>query len=361
MDTDAFRLNLDRMSAAHHVGELRFFARVAGNHPHVVSAEIRPAAVPMDILPAECELIASCQVSGFAQVVAEASDITVQVDSYGDFSYVRVAARSYASAFAVMEAIKRDAVKADATPSTYITFWNHKEVRGGESSTRASTVRRWSEIRKNYPRSVRSRLEHLTGCKEPTEGAGRLILFHGEPGTGKTTAIQALMHEWSPWCSAHLVSDPDRLFADSQYLSRVLESQEGRFAPGIDRPADPPKWKLIVAEDADAYLRSTARRDAGAALGQLLNATDGLLGQSTRCIVLLTTNEELTRLHPALIRPGRCLARTEFVRFPREEADEWLGRPSSGPVGGATLAELFETQRTGGTLPGEVLRTGSYL
>ena len=133
MDTDAFRLNLDRMSAAHHVGELRFFARVAGNHPHVVSAEIRPAAVPMDILPAECELIASCQVSGFAQVVAEASDITVQVDSYGDFSYVRVAARSYASAFAVMEAIKRDAVKADATPSTYITFWHHKEVRGGES------------------------------------------------------------------------------------------------------------------------------------------------------------------------------------------------------------------------------------
>jgi SpoVK/Ycf46/Vps4 family AAA+-type ATPase len=193
------------------------------------------------------------------------------------------------------------------------------------------------------------------------EGEGRLILFHGEPGTGKTTAILTLIHEWSPWVEAHLVTDPDHMFTDTEYLVNVLQSQEGRAAPTVTIPAGSAKWKLVVVEDADAYLRSTARLDAGAALGRLLNTTDGILGQSTRVIVLLSTNEELTRLHPALIRPGRCLARSEFVRFLRHEAGEWLGETATCPAGGATLAELFEQRRTGAKLACPALRTGSYL
>ena len=39
-----------------------------------------------------------------------------------------------------------------------------------------------------------------------------------------------------------------------------------------------------------------------------------------RVAVLITTNEPVARLHPALVRPGRCLAETEFRRFTRVEA-----------------------------------------
>jgi ATP-dependent 26S proteasome regulatory subunit len=69
---------------------------------------------------------------------------------------------------------------------------------------------------------------------------------------------------------------------------------------------------LIVAEDSDEFLRLSARREAGAALGRLLNLTDGILGQGSNTLILLTTNELLENLHPALIRPGRCLAQIEF-------------------------------------------------
>lgn len=56
-------------------------------------------------------------------------------------------------------------------------------------------------------------------------------------------------------------------------------------------------------------------------------------------LVLLTTNEETSRLHPALVRPGRCLAAVEFPAFDARQAAEWLG----GPVNqGMTLAELLE-------------------
>lgn len=39
--------------------------------------------------------------------------------------------------------------------------------------------------------------------------------------------------------------------------------------------------------------------------------------------MLVTTNEDVRALHPALSRPGRCLAEVGFERFPREAADRW--------------------------------------
>jgi TRAP-type C4-dicarboxylate transport system permease large subunit len=75
-----------------------------------------------------------------------------------------------------------------------------------------------------------------------------------------------------------------------------------------------------VAEDSDEFLRASARRDAGASLGRLLNVTDGVLGQGSDTIILLTTNEEIGRLHPALVRPGRCLGAVEFTEFSPTEA-----------------------------------------
>ena len=59
-------------------------------------------------------------------------------------------------------------------------------------------------------------------------------------------------------------------------------------------------------------------------------------------LVLVTTNEPLGSLHPAVARPGRCVAEIEFVAFSAEEADEWLerhGRPGNGAA--RTLASLF--------------------
>jgi hypothetical protein len=361
MKTDAFHLNLDRLTRPQDVLDLTFLARQVSDRPHVATTNLRPSAVPMEILPADCRLIASFQISGSAQVLAESSDCTIHFESYGGFTHINVAATSHQRALEVVRSMEEAARQARREPSTEVVVWHHKTNGGGDRSTRPTAALRWPEIGCNYPRKVRAQLGTLVSRSAPEAGEGRLILFHGEPGTGKTTAIQALMDEWSEWCQPHLVTDPDRMFADSQYLMTVLESEVGQFAPSIDRPAADPKWKLIVAEDADAFLRSTARSDAGAALGRLLNTTDGLLGQSSRSIVLLTTNEELPRLHPALIRPGRSHTRIEFTRFSVEEAAEWLGHDEVAPESGATLAELYEARRTGRRLAEKGLRTGSYL
>ena len=102
------------------------------------------------------------------------------------------------------------------------------------------------------------------------------------------------------------------------------------------------RFRLIVAEDSDEFLRASARRDAGASLGRLLNVTDGVLGQGFDTIILLTTNEEIGRLHPALVRPGRCLAAVEFTEFSPAEAAAWLGPGLPKPTQPLSLADLFE-------------------
>jgi hypothetical protein len=42
--------------------------------------------------------------------------------------------------------------------------------------------------------------------------------------------------------------------------------------------------------------------------------------------VLVTTNEPIKALHPAVARPGRCAANIEFEPLSVDEANAWLER-----------------------------------
>jgi ATP-dependent 26S proteasome regulatory subunit len=74
----------------------------------------------------------------------------------------------------------------------------------------------------------------------------------------------------------------------------------------------------------------------GQGLSRLLNVVDGLIGQGLRLIVLVTTNEVLRRLHPAVARPGRCEHVVEFAAFTADEAAAWLERHGSDAAAGQT-------------------------
>src|ERR1700761_163901 len=83
---------------------------------------------------------------------------------------------------------------------------------------------------------------------------------------------------------------------------------------------DEDKWRLLILEDAGELIASDARETTGQALSRLLNVAGGLLGQGTRPLLLITTNEPVRRLHPTTRRPGRCLADIEFTALSTAEA-----------------------------------------
>ena len=101
-------------------------------------------------------------------------------------------------------------------------------------------------------------------------------------------------------------------------------------------------WRLLVLEDTGELLAADAKARTGQGLSRLLNVVDGIVGQGLRVLVLVTTNERLGELHPAVARPGRCAALVEFPPFPQPEAESWrAARGLPADSGEATLAELF--------------------
>jgi hypothetical protein len=224
-----------------------------------------------------------------------------------------------------------------------IAVW-YQGLHGPVVSRKRLTAPAWEDVDVNYPEPVRRNLDDLASIRDIGEG-GKLIIWHGPPGTGKTTALRSLIRSWQHWCGAHYVVDPERFFANPGYIAELLSSAASpahTTTANWQQDEHAVTWQLVIAEDCDEYLRATARRDAGAALGRLLNLSDGILGQGHQTLILLTTNEELHRLHPAVIRPGRCLAVVEFTKFKPAEAQRWLDPSVAPPTSPTTLAELYE-------------------
>ena len=98
-----------------------------------------------------------------------------------------------------------------------------------------------------------------------------------------------------------------------------------------------------MLEDTGELLTPDAKSVIGQGLSRFLNVVDGLIGQGLRVLVLVTTNEPIKALHPAVARPGRCAANIEFEPLTAEEVSAWFKRMGSDDRadGTLTLAELY--------------------
>lgn len=224
-------------------------------------------------------------------------------------------------------------VPEPAPESDYYVWMDfyYRGPRGAACDDRRIYVSPWDETKRNYNSKCVNTLEALMQKNTIPEEAGKLILLHGEPGTGKTSLIRSLAYKWKDWTKFEYIIDAEMFLGDAAYMTQVIMKDETS------------KTRVIVLEDCGSLIAEHAQK-VNLGMARLLNLADGILGQGQKLAFIITTNEPMSALDPAVVRPGRCLAEVHVDRFPEDEAAKWLNVPSvESPEGkeGLTLAEMY--------------------
>lgn len=132
---------------------------------------------------------------------------------------------------------------------------------------------------------------------------GGFFIFHGKPGCGKSTYIKYLMETLSKDnIIFYIVSQEIILGYPQQFRKFVIDS------------AISEEHCVFILEDCEKII--TSRDKAGGnnsiVLSELLNISDGILGDFLKAKFICTFNTDLTNIDKALLRKGRLLMKYEF-------------------------------------------------
>lgn len=155
---------------------------------------------------------------------------------------------------------------------------------------------RYDEIKSishlNYP-YLESDIETL--FNEILTGNGRVNLFVGPPGTGKTTFIRNLIKKCHDDNLGKVAVIDDSGIMKQEDLVNSIRTKA--------------KDHIVILEDADMFVGR--REDGNPHMTNLLNMTDGILSTNSRFIIS-TNLPSINKVDPALLRPGRL---NKFIEF----------------------------------------------
>jgi ATPases of the AAA+ class len=208
--------------------------------------------------------------------------------------------------------------------------------------------------RENYRPEVIKDYDKIVKDLQTRDPLGRLVIFSGPTGTGKTYLIKALMDSLPGIMFLILPSNMTATLSGPEILSALIQASDESacdcpscnnsggeddetltkpsYAPPTTDKQSPHRRRTIalVIEDADSCLSSRAT-DNISAISSVLNLSDGIIGNCLDLRIIATTNQESKHIDKALLRTGRLSAHVEVNLLDVGQAQEIYRRLEGKP------------------------------
>ncbi len=162
------------------------------------------------------------------------------------------------------------------------------------------------KIEDNYNEDFLKIDKKIKKCLSAKNKSG-LLLLHGKPGTGKTTYIKHLADSlkkqiiFVPPMMAGAIGDPG-------FIPLLLKNPDS----------------ILIIEDAENVVKDRNVTGNADVVSNILNVTDGILGECLKIQIIATFNTAKTQIDAALLRKGRLLAEYKFDNLSVEKSNKLL-------------------------------------
>lgn len=160
-----------------------------------------------------------------------------------------------------------------------------------------------------------------------TDGDKGIILFHGDSGTGKTTLLKYITKD---------IKNKNILFIPPS-MAEILSE------PSIIPFLMDNRNSILFIEDAEKVIADREGKGSPTGVSNLLNLTDGILGDCLNIQVVATFNMKRERIDPALLRKGRLIIEHKFEKLSIEETNILLKHLNKNVISDEqlTLADIY--------------------
>ena len=206
------------------------------------------------------------------------------------------------------------------------------------------------------------------------ENRGGIMIFHGEPGTGKSSYIKHLMETMTDAtfviidpATIQLASEGFKNYLITSTLSKSMNDciqenavisvsgaslKKAKYIGGeCDATVSEEKSKddkftptIYILEDAEKLLLKRNESTNPVNLSNILNITDGIIGDLVKAKFICTFNCSLSEIDTAILRKGRLLQKYQFEPLSGDTLKNLakeLGIPEEDLPKSATLADLY--------------------
>ena len=160
-----------------------------------------------------------------------------------------------------------------------------------------------------------------------------ILLFHGAPGTGKTSYIKHLIAEHPGTNFIYIPNDLVQALLKPNFVAFLIAQ----------------KQSVLVIEDGERVIHSREHSAQSSVVSTILQLTDGLFSDFLKIKVICTFNTEVGRIDKALFRKGRLIAFYEFKPLSKTKSTALLhalGHAGATAAAPMTLADIYHYEHT---------------